>query len=400
MYFDFLFYTLYKQKEIIVKRATFFLLVSLILFTSLLFSLSDQAQKIRLKVVSEQANIRLKPDIGSEMVWQVPQGSELEAERKEGEWFQVVVTRPDGSRLLGYVHESLVEVVEAGVVSRLPVQPVITRLETPPLAPRAAAPTQKKTAPIDFMLTVMAGGLYLSPGDLNQAAEGVTSYYLAELNSGRQAPPSGLHLVWTYGLDCFFPLSRQIFLGLGFDYLQGSKDSAVSFSQEGFDYRIIARPGIRGLALRLSIVYYPVDIFYIRAGFEANLARVSYLYRLEQAEQYLEWKGRASGINAGWQEAAGIQWPVTSWLQVYAEAAYRYARIRNFEGKNLYSDSDGLYRTVEGKLFYWQVERADKYYPVLFVRDRLPTDPGVVNPRRADIDFSGFSLRTGLRLLF
>lgn len=383
-----------------MKRTTFFLLIFPMLLTSFFLPLPGQAQKIRLKVVSEQANIRLKPDIGSEMIWQVPQGSELEADKKEGEWFEVIVTRPNGSRLRGYVHESLVEVVEGGVVPRPPGREAITRVETPSLTARVAAPSRKKAAPIDLMLTVMVGGLYLSPGDLNQAAEGVTSYYLSELNTGRQAALSGLHLVLTYGLDCFYPLSRQIFLGLGFDYLQGSKDSAISLSLEGLDHKVITRPGIRDLALRLSVLYYPVDIFYIRAGFEANLARVSYLYRLEQGDQYLEWKGHASGINAGWQEAAGIQWPVTSWLQVYAEAAYRYARIRNFEGKNLYSDSDGLQRKEEGRLYYWQVEQADKYYPALFVRDRLPTDPGVINPRRADINFSGFSLRAGLRLLF
>jgi len=382
-----------------VKRAAVFLLFSLTLVSSLISSLPGQTQKIRLKVVSEQANIRLKPDIGSEMIWQVPEGTELEAEKKEGEWFQVVVTKPDGSRLLGYVHESLVEVLEAGVKVRPQAPAAVTRVETPRPVNRPAPPGPKKTAPVDFMLTVMGGGLYLSPGDLNQAAEGVTSYYLAELNSGRQADLSGLHLVWTYGLDFFYPLNRQIFLGLGFDYLQGSKDLAVSLSQEGLNYKIITRPGVKDLAFCLSILYYPVDIFYLRVGVEANLARVSYLYRLEQGDQYLEWKGRASGINAGWQEAAGIQWPVTAWLQVYAEAAYRYARVRNFEGKNFYSDSDGLQRTEEGQLYYWQVERANKYYPALFVRDRLPTDPGVVNPRRADINLSGLSLRAGLRLI-
>ncbi|MGQ9800340.1 MAG: SH3 domain-containing protein [Candidatus Saccharicenans sp.] len=383
-----------------MKRVAVFFLAFLVLLTSLLFSLPGQAQKIRIKVVSEQANIRLKPDIGSEMVWQVPEGTELEADGKEGEWFQVVVTKPDGSRLRGYVHESLVEVVEAGTVVRPPVKVPVTRVEMPPPDTRPAPATPKKTAPIDYMLTVMGGGFYLSPADLNQAAEGVTRYYLAELNSGREAELSGLHLVWTYGLDFFYPLNRQIFLGLGFDYLHGSKGSAVSFSQDGLNYKIITRPGLKDLALRLSVLYYPVDIFYIRAGVEVNLARVSYLYRLEQGDQYLEWKGRASGINVGWQEAAGIQWPVTSWLQVYAEATYRYVRVRNFEGNNFYSDSDGLQRTEEGQLYYWQVEQDDKYYPALFVRDRLPTDPGVVNPRRADINFSGLSLRAGLRLIF
>ncbi len=381
-----------------MKKFSYVLSAGLIMLSLLTVPAASQVQKLRLKVVSEQANIRLKPDIGSEMLWQVPQGTELEAERKEGDWYLVAVEKPDGTRVQGYVHESLVEVVG----SRLKPAPLVPVRQPERPRPKAVEvrPWREKPARPDYLLTVAGGGFYLSPADLNRAAQGVTDYYLAELGTGRKASLNGLHLAWCYGLEFFYALGRQLFLGLGFEYMQGARESAVSFNQDSSHFRLLTRPGLRNLSWRVSLLYQPADIFYIRTGLETNLARAGYLYRVEQDDLWLEWKGRASGLNVGWMEAAGVQWPVSSWLQVYVEGAYRYARIRNFEGYNDYTDSDGLARTEKGKLYYWLVEAGGRYYPALFIRDRTPADPGVLDPRLADVNLSGFSLRAGLRLVF
>lgn len=381
-----------------MKRFFCVLSAGLVISGLLMMPVVGQVQKYRLKVVSEQANIRLKPDIASEMLWQVAQGTELEAERKEGEWYLVTVGKPDGSWIQGYVHESLVEVMDSGV--KLAAVAPVRQPEVPRLRAVEVRPKQGKVARPDYLVTLAGGGLYLSPADLNRAAQGVTDYYLTDLGTGKKASLNGLHLVWCYGLDFFYPLGKQIFLGLGFEYMQGIKESTVIFTIDSSSYRLITSPGLRDLSWRVSLLYQPADIFYIRAGLEVHLARASYLYRLEQDDLWLEWKGRASGLNIGWMEAAGVQWPVASWLQVYAEGAYRYARIRNFEGRNDYTDSDGLVRTEKGKLYYWLVENGGRYYAALFIRERLPTEPGVMDPRLADINLSGFSLRAGLRLAF
>lgn len=381
-----------------MKKFSCILSAGLVMLVLLTLPSAGQFQKFRLRVVSEQANIRLRPDIASEMLWQVAQGTELEAERKEGEWYLVTVGKPDGSRIQGYVHESLVEVMDSGV-KPVPVAPV-RQPEEPRLRAVEVRPRPERQVRPDYLLTLAGGGIYLSPTDLNRAAQGVTDYYLADLGTGKRANLSGLHLVWCYGLEFFYPLGRRLFLGLGLEYMQGDKDSTVSFTLDSSSYRLLTRPSLRDLSWRVSLLYQPADIFYVRAGLEVHLARASYLYRLEQDDLWLEWKGRASGLNIGWKEAAGVQWPVTSWLQVYLEGAYRYARIRNFEGHNEYSDSDGLIRTEKGKLYYWLVEADGKYYPALFIRERLPTEPGVLDPRRADVNLSGFSLRAGCRLVF
>ena len=69
------------------------------------------ARTMKVKITAEQANLREKPDIGSGIVQQIPEGTVLEADRKEGEWFFVRFTLEDGGVIGGWIHESLVEVV-------------------------------------------------------------------------------------------------------------------------------------------------------------------------------------------------------------------------------------------------------------------------------------------------
>jgi len=64
---------------------------------------------------------------------------------------------------------------------------------------------------------------YLSPSDLNQAAEGVTNYYYQTFGYDRQADLTGLHFGPGYGLDIFYEFYPGLHLGLGFDYFQPSK---------------------------------------------------------------------------------------------------------------------------------------------------------------------------------
>jgi len=118
------------------------------------------------------------------MLWQIVEGTELEAEEKEGEWYLVVVEKPDGSRIRGYVHESLVEVITTG--SKPAAVAAVSKPETRRLKPEEVRPGREKRAGQGYLVFLGGGGLYLSPADLNRAAQGVTDYYLAELGTGKK----------------------------------------------------------------------------------------------------------------------------------------------------------------------------------------------------------------------
>ncbi|MDD8030480.1 MAG: SH3 domain-containing protein [Acidobacteriota bacterium] len=394
-----------------MKNVSIILLIAILALSWLALDLEAQEPRFRIRVVTEQANIRVKPDIGSEMIFQVPQGTELEAEKKEGEWYLVNFDKPDGSKGRGYVHESLVEVLsivetrtkrQAAAEQAKPITKETetekkTRAETQIVRPEII---KSKPGP-NFMVTVSAGGIYLTPADLNQSAKGVANYFLYSLHSNEDFTGKSLHLAWGYSLDFFYPLSRNFFIGLGFDYWKGSKETLTRTGSTEAAYSIITRPEVKDLPLRISLLFHPIDFLYIRAGLEVHLAKANYFYRVEEDASWMEWKGRTDGLSLGWVEAVGLKWSVFSWCQVFLEGSYRYARVKNFDGKNIYRDSTGLEQIEEGKLYYWEVETPmGNSFPALFVRDRKPTEPGVIDPRQADINYSGFSLRAGLRFVF
>jgi hypothetical protein len=390
-----------------MRKTTGVLIIICLVAVLFSFDLQGQVQKFRIKVVTEQANIRVKPDIASEMLFQVPEGTELEAVRKEGEWFLVEFEKADGTKGRGYVHESLVEVISSEklpavkpAVSVQPEKPVPLKKEEP-FPPEKKPEPAAKTVSERLLLSVYGGGSYVSASDLNQAAKGVTKYYLYTLGYGGGEDVKAVHLSFTYGLDVFYELYSGLFLGLGFDYVQGEKTNQTNFRVGTSSYSVITQPGFKDLPLRVSLMYQPTENFYLRIGVEYHLAKVSYLYRVSEDNTWLEWQGKASGNSLGWVEAAGLQWSATSWFQLFFEGSYRYARVKNFHGKNIYSDSDGLEQTEEGDLYYWQVQVSPSIsFPALFIRDRMPSELGVINPRKADINYSGFSLKAGLRLRF
>ena len=68
---------------------------------------AGQEKTFKVKVSAEQANLRERPDISSAVVQQIPEGTILDAEKKEGEWYLVRYTLEDGAVIAGYIHESL-----------------------------------------------------------------------------------------------------------------------------------------------------------------------------------------------------------------------------------------------------------------------------------------------------
>ena len=89
-------------------------LVSLLCFY-VLFSGLSAAQAVKVKVIVDNASIKATPEIGGQTLANIPLGTILEAELKQGEWYKVTALR-EGTKVVGYIHELLVEetIDEAG----------------------------------------------------------------------------------------------------------------------------------------------------------------------------------------------------------------------------------------------------------------------------------------------
>jgi len=72
--------------------------------------LMSGADLIRVKVITEDANLKETPEIGAKTLAKLPLHTILQVEEKRGEWYKVSLER-EGRRVSGYIHEMLVSVI-------------------------------------------------------------------------------------------------------------------------------------------------------------------------------------------------------------------------------------------------------------------------------------------------
>jgi len=238
-------------------------------------------------------------------------------------------------------------------------------------------------------------------GDLNRGAQGLADFFLDSLNAETQDSVHPLRLGYVMGGEVLFPLADNVFLGLGADYLRGSRQSLVQLTKGAASYAYTARPRLWAVPLRVFLSYAPVPFLNMRIGVEYFLAQAGYTYRWQAAaDDWQEWTGDASARGLGVLGGLGLEWRLSSNFSLVLELVGRYAPLTGFSGTGSYLDSQAVANEEEGKLYYYETRLASAVYPLLFISSRVPSEAGVYNPRPAEADFSGAALRAGFKLTF
>jgi len=383
-------------------------IIIFLIIASLLSSgaLEAQESSLKLKVVTEQANIRLRPDIGSVIISQVPKGTILESWEKLAEWYKVKVKEEEPELVFGYVHESLVMVISplpAEKDTEETIQEIEGKEQEEPTQPRFVPPSLPPSEPEKplFALTLLGGGNIVSGGDINAGAQGLAAFYSDALGTAGTGDVDPVRLGAIYGAELGFPLLPYLFLGLGGDYFQSQETSRVEYQATETMNTFITKPQIQALPLRFFISLYPSPSFYLKIGLEYYFAEANYFYRFETETSWEEWRGEAKAQDIGFLGGIGLEWKLFTPISLVIEAMSRYARVSGFEGENTYTHSDGSIVTEKGKLYFYQGKvPGDKTYPLLFIRETEPSETDVADLKEASVNFSGFSLKLGIKIRF
>jgi hypothetical protein len=421
-----LFYNPDKAEVRTMKRSIIGFLVVAFLFPAAGLPAAQEkpAPTFKIVVTAEQANIRDTPDIGSPVVQQLPEGSVLDAEKKQGEWYLVRFTRDDGLAARGYIHESLVRELEA--VPAMPVEEVrrepVKKVEEKP-EPAAAAPERREPARAEdrpeapppaprrvsaalpeaktFGFSLLTGANFAAVGDLNTGARGLADYYRAALGITETAGVAGLHLTYILGAEISYSLMPGLFATLGLDYFSGRRSSRMEFASGPAPDSLLTRPRIQALPVKLGLAYYPLPYLYLKGGLQYCFVSVNYLYRYEKALFWQEWQGDAQARGLGASVGAGGEYELYPGLFLVGEAEFRFARFGGFTGKDITINSEGESYTEQGTLTYFLAEVAGQgSYPLVFIRSDLPAEPGVSEAREARVNLNGMSLKFGIRVRF
>ncbi|MGZ7064947.1 MAG: SH3 domain-containing protein [Candidatus Aminicenantales bacterium] len=367
-----------------------------------------KAQTVKLRVSAEQANLREKPDIGSAVVQQIPEGTVLEADKKEGEWYLVRYTLEDGGVIAGYIHESLV-VVESqpgavGEPQAAPAKPAPGPQKMPAGEPKPIAiPAYESVVPVEVFLS--AGVSTIIADDFNKGVRGLADSNGALLGATPGSSVNALRLTYCLGVEIFYRASPWISIGLGVDDLNGYRSSRVDYppADPGLAAPYTtARLSVQAIPVKVSVRFYPRPDFYVKGSFAYYTVKAGYNYRFVPSEaSWQEWRGQATAHTLGMEVAAGGEWALSSHMLVFAEAGFRLAQLDKFSGTGSFRDSAGTSSTEAGSLWYYQQRGADaRGYDLLLILASGPSGADILGARRATLNLSGPTLKAGVKFRF
>ena len=353
---------------------------------------------IKLKVVAEQANIRLEPDISSIIIRQVPKGTILNSRGKEDEWFIVLLLSNQETSVSGYVHESLVTILEPLPQKKERPEKIERTIPSPRLETTKIA---HPSLPYKFSLTITGGGGYIAGGDLNPGIKGLAGLYGDILGIQGEGNIDTVHLGYSLDIELLFPLSSQLSWGIGLGFLQCKNKSSVDFQQGSIFQTLQIHPHLSAVPISLFLSMIPLSNLYIKSGISCCFARCSYFYQIKADDWIQEWEGKANTQGLGLMGGLGFIKNITPSLSFVAEGSGRLIKIEGFTGKGTFKDETGQILTEEGKLYCIQNQVSEqRTHNTLFIRSTKPNEPGIIKAREAQINLSGISLRIGLRFYF
>ena len=402
------------------NHRTKIILISLLLLVPSLFFPQDT--KIKLKIVADLANIRLQPAIDSPIIRHIEKNEIIEALDRQGEWFRVIFLKDSGEATTGYVHESLVTVTERAPekVTQKVVKPIeeetpkkkktTPRKETP-VKPKVKKPETKKPQPEQiipadqvvkrFGFSFAVGSNYVVGGQLNEGAKGLADYYRETLGINGTYNVRPLHLSYLASTEAFFPIDNKFSIGIGLDYYRGELESVVKFNRSDFTDYYSAKPRVDAIPINLYITSNPVPFISLKIGIEYYFAKAYYYYRYQTDDFWQEWSGNAKAQGIGFLAGLGYEYEISPFAKLFVEAVGHYAKIEGFKGTDNYRESTGYSYSESGSLFFFKSQIGpNKTVPLLFIRERKPAEALVVDAKEALIDFSGISLKAGIKFWF
>ncbi len=333
----------------------------------LLLAAAVAADAAVVKVKTAVADVRSKPDRAAPVIARVSQGSMFEVASQTGAWFEVSVSDRTGKLLSGYISADAVEVI--GGAS----------------APAGGAAGPRAFGGLRFEFSLGGGLANINGDDYNAWVRDMNAYY-ADLNDVYSSATAYSdkfsadwpEIKWLPGLkgDLVLRLGSSFGVGLGFQYLTKSNSGLLNevFKDQNYrvnnssttyylqtatwDYTSDLKDSLRVIPITLSAYgFLPVG----RAGEAYGFAGIGYFMgklKLDETYtetyddvdvyfnndgtqfntrknqgQYVETYVQDLSSNAiGFHLGAGFSYSVTPMIQVFGEALYRIATLKDWSG--------------------------------------------------------------------
>ncbi len=268
-----------------------------------------------------------------------------------------------------------------------------------------SSPSEKK-----LELKISGGLGYLEGGDWNASEKGWEDYnrknmdFLGGSSTGEYQE---LHLKTEMRGDFILYLNPRFGISAGIGYISSrvGEDSSKLITTLG-ETTTTNTIGMKISAIPVNIgicYYFPLFSkarLCIGAGTGYYFANFSRDYRRENNTGYwidTEMDGKGSGI--GFSGEIGLEYALSESIALMFETNGKYAKISGFEGTRDRVDSNNWSDSLQGSFYYSKRERPPHgWFPAVNIDTMTPAGPDVCDVREAQVDFSGFSIRLGLKI--
>ncbi len=251
----------------------------------------------------------------------------------------------------------------------------------------------------------LTGGMNsLSTGDINKDIQGENDYW----KGWHGMTISGEFQKIRYGFDgqadLLIYFTPRFGLSLGSGYILGKKDagqvtltSPSDNRSESLINQISAIPILAGL-----FFIYPISSgsrIFVQAGggyYFAKYSQSGDYDRTGDINFSEEWTQNAAANGFGFHGGLGFEFDLGRNVAFVIEGFGRRVQIDGFKGDWIHRYSDRDPYTGHGSLYYWEWEGI----PNVRMGEEFPSYPDIKNVREAIIDFSGFAIRAGIRIVF
>jgi len=251
----------------------------------------------------------------------------------------------------------------------------------------------------------LTGGMNsLSTGDINKAIQGENDYW----KGWHGMTISGEFQKIRYGLDgqadlliYFIP---RFGLSIGSGYILGKKDAGqVTLTSPSSNISETLINQISAIPILASLFFiYPISSgsrIFVQAGGGYYLAKYSQSGNFDRTGDMNfseEWTQNATANGFGFHGGLGFEFDLGRNVAFVIEGFGRHVQIDGFKGDWIHKYSDRDPYIGHGTLYYWEWEGI----PTVRMGEELPSNPDIKKGREAIIDFSGFAIRAGIRIVF
>jgi hypothetical protein len=258
---------------------------------------------------------------------------------------------------------------------------------------------------IDFKIS---GGIaYLEVGDWNDHHIGWNESRRRSVEAAGGTVISEnqpLHWGWELEGEFILHLGSQFAVGIGTGYINGKLEDVAETITNNITALNIHDFGVKAIPIK-AMAYFFLPLSHkvqmaLGGGLGYYFASFTRFYRREPGDGYWidsDMEGSGSGLGA--EGGISLEYALSNDLTIFLGGSGRYAKIGGIEGTRERIDSNSWSDSIEGTYYALERERTPGIWsPVVNIATEAPSGEGTRNVRDGVLDFSGFTIKAGIKI--